>query len=71
MMPAEMQSLRIVLLALIPTYGQAAATPELAAAAGCSRSDVHDALYEPLVARQVRYDLMADTYAAVKQGDAL
>ncbi|CAN7434276.1 hypothetical protein LJR118_002838 [Acidovorax sp. LjRoot118] len=71
MMPAELASLRVVLLALIPTYGQAASTHELAAAANASRRDVHDALYEPLAAHQVRYDLMADTYAAVKQGDAL
>ncbi|MDZ7862641.1 hypothetical protein [Acidovorax sp.] len=68
---AEMLTLRVVLLALLPTYGQAATTLELAATASASRRDVHEALEEPLQAGQVRYDLLADTYAAVKQGDAL
>lgn len=67
----EQERLHVVLLALLPTDGSLIARNALAKAACLTRGQVAVILDDDAMAGRVLYDLRTDSYAAVKQGDAL
>jgi hypothetical protein len=71
MSEAQLTTLRIVLLALLPKDGTPWSVASLAAAAGCTQPQVTNALYEPWHRNQVGYLREQDAYFLIKQGDTL
>ncbi len=67
----DSERLRVVLLALLPADGSAIPRASLAKAAGLNRGQVAVILDEDIRAGRAAYELVADSYRAVKQGGAL
>lgn len=68
----ELERLKVVLLALLPADGTPIARDALGKATCLTRGQVAVILDDDIkAASKVSYDLLTDTYRAVKQGDAL
>lgn len=68
---SEADRLKIVLLALLPSDGALISSHALAKATCLNRGQIVVILDDDMRAGRVSYDHYTDSYAAVKQGDAL
>ncbi len=68
---AQFNQLRVALLALLPKDGTPVTVADLARSANLTPLLVTDALFADYMAGRINFDVRADAFSAVKQGDKL
>jgi hypothetical protein len=71
MSEVALDSLRIALLALLPSEGSPMTVKALAAAACVSPAAVTDALFDDWLDSRINFNVRADAFSAIKKGNRL